>query len=204
MLKKDKKKEKKEDITIEELVEIERSKLGYNLTKITYQSFIAWKKKKIEEKKAKDRTESDRKKAEFRAGKNIGLSGREMFTFNPELANDTEMDEGEATMEFVKEQEENEDTANFKEIDIDNLINEACDVDGSGTQSTEMKRNFAPAEDTGDRLSPDKSTATTENGEDDDDIIDEPIDESLFAGDDLDELEDQMEAVKLKLWDIWF
>ncbi|CAG2123205.1 unnamed protein product, partial [Medioppia subpectinata] len=40
-----KKKDKKDDITIEELVEIERAKLGYHLTKITLQLFLEWKRK---------------------------------------------------------------------------------------------------------------------------------------------------------------
>lgn len=206
VLKKDMKKDKKDDITIEELVEIERSKLGYNLTKITFESFLAWKKKKIEEKKAKDRCESDRKKAEFRAGKNTGLSGREMFTFNPDLALDNEMEEGEATMEFFKDEDDDESNKNIKEIDIDQIVSEAFAADGSGTQSTQMNRNFAETS------SDNKATTTTvqakerlktdqieENGiENYEDINDEPIDESLFAGDDLLELECQLDSIQLE------
>ena len=47
VLKKDKKKEEKEDeISLEDLIERERSALGPNVTKITLKSFLAWKKRK--------------------------------------------------------------------------------------------------------------------------------------------------------------
>lgn len=204
-LKKDKKKDKKEDITIEELVEIERSKLGYNLPKITLESFVEWKKKKIAEKQDRDKKETDRKKAEYKAGKNLGLSGREMFTFNPDLARGDEMDEGEAAMDIVRETEQDEDDSVVKEIDIDSIINEAKESDGSGTLSSEMKRNFAPVEEPNQRVdSPDKraeSSASNDSAGDaqtNGDIIDEPIDESLFAEEDLDELEEELGSVKLK------
>lgn len=219
MLKKDRKKDKKEDITIEELVEIERSNLGYNLTKITLESFLEWKKKKIAEKRASSKKESDRRKAEFKAGKNVGLSGREMFTFNPELAADNDMEEGEAAMDIVRESEEDETGDAVKEIDLDQIANEAKEVDHSaGTQAAE-KRDFATK--AGSSKDPDKpstsgagsstSAAATTNGEgageggDDeeeeegeDDIINEPIDETLFAeDDDLDGLEDELNAATL-------
>lgn len=210
MLKKDRKKDKKEDITIEELVEIERSNLGYNLTKITLESFLEWKKKKIAEKQSASKKESERKKAEFKAGKNIGLSGREMFTFNPEMARDNDMEDGEAAFDIVRESEEDE-TGDVKEIDLDQIANEAKEVDHSGKQTAE-KRNFTSSKDTatpstskggGDAPSTSTAATATTNGEaedddeDEDEIINEPIDESLFADDDLDELEDELNAATL-------
>ena len=51
VLKKDKKKEKKGDeISLEDLIEREHSALGPNVTKITLESFLAWKKRKRQEK----------------------------------------------------------------------------------------------------------------------------------------------------------
>lgn len=212
MLKKDKKKEKKEDITIEELVEIERSKLGYNLAKITLESFNEWKKKKRKEKQEKDRCEMDRKKAEYKAGKNIGLSGREMFTFNPDLAADNDMDEGEAAMDIVREQEDNDDNDIVKEIDIEEITHMAKESDNSGTQCADMKRNFTQSDDDTDkqqqRITNNESNDKTnvqqqqQNNDDDDngdDIINEPIDESLFAEEAelLEDLENELEAVKI-------
>lgn len=209
VLKKDRKKgDKKDDITIEELVEIERANLGYNLTKITLESFLAWKKRKINEKQASARKESDRKKAEFKAGKNVGLSGREMFTFNPELARDNDMDEGEAAMDIVREDDEDGESGTVKEIDLDMIANEAREVDQSGTQVTEMKRNFAPEGSTSTATTsklaeangePSTSTAAQngDGGNGEDEIIDEPIDESLFAEEDLDGLEDELNSTNL-------
>ena len=95
VLKKDRKKDEKEDqITIEELVETERAALGPYQTKITLESFLAWKRRKLEERKENARQETDRKKAEVKAGNKIGLSGRDMFTFNPDMANEDDEDEG--------------------------------------------------------------------------------------------------------------
>lgn len=167
-------------------MEIERSKLGYNLTKITLESFLAWKKKKIKEKQEQDKTEMDRKKAEFKAGKNVGLSGREMFTFNPDLARDSEMGDDEAAMDIIRENDEN-DTDDFKEIDIDEITKSAKESDDSGTQSNVMNRKFAS------ETNGDNSENCEENNNE---IIDEPIDESLFM-DEVAELENELESVKI-------
>lgn len=49
VLKKDKKKdEKKSDISLEDLIEKERAALGVNQTRITLDTFLAWKKRKIQ------------------------------------------------------------------------------------------------------------------------------------------------------------
>lgn len=51
VLKKDKKKEEKEEeISLEELIENERAALGVNVTRITLETFLAWKKRKRQEK----------------------------------------------------------------------------------------------------------------------------------------------------------
>lgn len=53
---------------------------------------------KIEERRESDRKETEKKKAEFKAGNRVGLSGRDMFTFNPDLAcDDDDGDEGKQT-----------------------------------------------------------------------------------------------------------
>ena len=87
VLKKDKKKAdtKADAITIEELVETERAQLGCNLTKITLESFMEWKKCKVAEKKEALAKVLAKKKSDFKAGRALGVSGREMFLFNPEL-----------------------------------------------------------------------------------------------------------------------
>lgn len=94
MLKRDRKllEEQKETISLEELIESERAALGSNVTKVTLESFLAWKKRKIEEKKQQLVKDEEKKRTDFvKHGRLVGLSGREMFTFNPDLiANDDE------------------------------------------------------------------------------------------------------------------
>lgn len=94
MLKRDRKllEEQKETISLEDLIEGERAALGSSVTKVTLESFIAWKKRKIEEKKQQLVKDEEKKRNDFvKHGRLLGLSGREMFMFNPDLiANDDE------------------------------------------------------------------------------------------------------------------
>jgi len=196
VLNKDKKKsDKKDDITIEELVEIERAKLDYNLTKITLQSFIEWKQKKIKERAEKEMKETDRKKAEYKAGKNLGLSGREMFTFNPDLAKDEDMEEGEDAYVHVRDEDETEEY-NYVELNLDSLAASALAVDGTGTQCTNRQFGVTNQQSSED-IEPGASGGLS-NG--DEEIIDEPIDETLFADEDIDleDLDEELNSLSLE------
>jgi hypothetical protein len=124
VLKKDKKKaDTKPVIAMEELVEVERAKLPHDLPKLTLESFMEWKKRKIEERKAKAAEQEATKKAEFKAGRHIGLSGRDMFTFNPELAQDSAYDEGEAAYDIVaRDDDDSGDEGEVREIKLDELL----------------------------------------------------------------------------------
>lgn len=91
MLKKDKKNledmKKQDTISLEEHIESERLALSSkNLTKVTLQTFIAWKKRKLREKKQKQAESEKQKRSNYKTGRQGGLSGRDLFTFNPELA----------------------------------------------------------------------------------------------------------------------
>lgn len=124
VLKKDRKKEDKGDhVSIEELVEIERAALGHYQTKITLETFLAWKRRKIEERKENARKENEKKKAEFKAGNRVGLSGRDMFTFNPELAQDDDEngDDGEAFDIRQREDDDDDVAIQAKEINLEEL-----------------------------------------------------------------------------------
>ena len=69
ILKKDVVKEnKKDELTLEELIDIERKKLGPNTTKITLESFKIWKEKKLNEKKDKLIAATKKKKRDFKQG----------------------------------------------------------------------------------------------------------------------------------------
>lgn len=129
VLKKDKKRleDKSNEITLEELIERERAALGSNQTKVTLETFLAWKKRKIQEKKDQLKKDEDKKRSDFKAGRQVGLSGREMFSFNPELANDNDMEEGDELFDSTAYANE-EDANEYKEIDLNILGDEAQEV----------------------------------------------------------------------------
>lgn len=115
MLKRDRKllEDQKETISLEDLIESERAGLGSNVTKVTLESFIAWKKRKVEEKKQQLVKEEEKKRTDFvKHGRLLGLSGREMFTFNPDLiANDDEDADNDIDYHHRSDDEEEENEA---------------------------------------------------------------------------------------------
>ncbi|CAF0752352.1 unnamed protein product [Adineta steineri] len=159
MLKRDKKllDDQKETISLEDLIEGERAALGANVTKVTLESFIAWKKRKIEERKQQLIKDEEKKRNDFvKHGRLVGLSGREMFTFNPELiANDDEDADNDIDYRHRSDDEEseneneNEDENTTEQAsairkpairdwnDIDLLAQEAREADNTGTVAGE-------------------------------------------------------------------
>ncbi|CAF0981567.1 unnamed protein product [Rotaria magnacalcarata] len=161
MLKRDRKllDEQKETISLEDLIESERAALGGCVTKVTLESFLAWKKRKIEEKKLQLVKDEEKKRNDFvKHGRLLGLSGREMFTFNPELiANDDEDADNDIDYKHRSddESEDEDDDEEHNETDgqatasairkpairdlndIDLLANEAREVDNTGTIATD-------------------------------------------------------------------
>jgi len=180
VLKKDKKKEDKSDeISIEDLVEKERAQLGFNLTRITYETFQLWKKKKLKEKQDNARKEEDRKRAEFKAGRHIGLSGRDMFTFNPEMASDDVTGEDEAAFDVKSREEE---TDQCLEISPEFLTAALNNVEGGTVAAT---RHWETKQVTDSVL----EGAFGKNGE----VV---IDEELFD-EDLDDLEEELSSLNV-------
>ncbi|KAL3855344.1 hypothetical protein ACJMK2_014560 [Sinanodonta woodiana] len=227
VLKKDQKKEDKGDeLSLEELIEKERAALGANTTRVTLETFLTWKDKKRKEKEEKMRAEQDKKKSDFKSGRMLGISGRELFEFNPDFVAD---DDEEATDETI-EREEEEDEGNIVELDFNKLANLARESDGTGTVSTShfrigetstleptygkpVENNYNEGEErnklseaaggSGDIDEAQKNTdeaiavamSATMNG---DMTADMPIDEDLFAGEDLDQVEEDLETLELE------
>merc|ERR1711971_104951 len=98
-------------ISLEELVGTERAKLDSSkLTKITLQTFVAWKNKKLKEKAAAEKKENAKKKKEYAGGNTGGMSGRDMFMMDPNILSrheqgDDDDDDGE-DFDLTREQEE--------------------------------------------------------------------------------------------------
>ncbi|CAD7011877.1 zinc finger CCCH domain-containing protein 15 homolog [Ceratitis capitata] len=139
VLKKDKKKDDKpSEISLVDLIERERAALGSSQTRVTLETFLAWKKRKIQEKKEKMAAEEEKKKSDFSKGKQFGISGREMFSFNPDLVDDGPMEEGDAAFDNYARSDD-EDAVEFKELDLAALSLAAQEADGSGTVASETR-----------------------------------------------------------------
>lgn len=117
---------KEDEITLEDLIEKERAALGSNLTKITFETFCAWKKRKLLERQRERAKEEKRKRTELKAGKDTGLSGRELFTYNPDLVtqDDEEADETKyAAAPVALEEGQKQDESEGKVIDESMFMN---------------------------------------------------------------------------------
>ncbi|XP_052422205.1 zinc finger CCCH domain-containing protein 15 [Carassius gibelio] len=216
VLKKDKKKEETnvEEISLEDLIETERASLGANVTRITLETFLAWKKRKRQEKLAKAEQDMERKKADFKAGRAYGVSGREVFEFRPEL-----VDDDDAEADDTKYSDEDDDAEGYNEVeeidevqDIDIARFVPKEVDNAGITVASADRFTAkapPTNDTDDNKLSEASGGSVENGEhcedetledgetNDDESEAVPVDENLFTGEDLDELEEELNTLDL-------
>lgn len=88
VLKKDRVKEKAstEEFSLEDWIETERGKLDHSkLTPVTKESFEAWKIARIAKRTSEEKKSRDQKEASVRAGRMAGLSGRDLFSFRPDL-----------------------------------------------------------------------------------------------------------------------
>ncbi|GAA5988068.1 hypothetical protein JCM11641_007919 [Rhodosporidiobolus odoratus] len=94
--KKDEEDAKKKEISLEEFLEVERHKLDLTkLTPLTKESFAEWKKNRLTKKEAEQQALHSAKSATAAAGKTNGMSGRDLFSFNPDLVGVDSDDEGE-------------------------------------------------------------------------------------------------------------
>uniref|UniRef100_A0A915PNR1 C3H1-type domain-containing protein n=1 Tax=Setaria digitata TaxID=48799 RepID=A0A915PNR1_9BILA len=135
ILKKDRKKleehKRLAEISLEDLIEKERAQLKpESLTKVTLETFISWKKKKLRERKRKIVEEEKEKRRNIKTGKSIGMSGRDLFTYNPELVGQDEGDmEGGIAFEPGCEEQEN-DESQIKAFEIDERTFYCIDDEG--------------------------------------------------------------------------
>lgn len=192
VLKKDKKKleAQKEEISLVDLIERERAALGSNQTRVTLETFLAWKKRKIQEKKQREQEEDERKRKDFKAGRQNGLSGREMFSFNPDLV-EFGMDDGEEAIEsYGRNEEDDADTTEYKELDLSMLSLSIKEVDNTGTVAEEdrwakMKAALPTVEENGEGAG---AAAAEPSGASDA----APINENLFLDEDLEGIDDEL------------
>ncbi|KAG4305224.1 hypothetical protein PORY_001394 [Pneumocystis oryctolagi] len=113
---KNKQKDKEEVITLEQFLEIERHKLGPNLTPVTLETFTEWKRKREEKKEQEEQENRRKKEASIAAGRVVGLSGRELFEYNP-IMYEEEEDEPLDLSEFRKAVDDIEEDMDNDEFD---------------------------------------------------------------------------------------
>ncbi|XP_028393513.1 zinc finger CCCH domain-containing protein 15-like isoform X2 [Dendronephthya gigantea] len=194
ILKKKEQKQDKDEISLEELIEEERAKLGTNLTKITLETFTTWKTRKLKEKKATYESETKKKKEAFKMGRIVGkISGREVFQFRPELVDDDGDDEeGESfdITQFRRDEDDDDDENDTKVVDISLDSFNTLEYNQNGTPTTE-KENTQQNMDT-DGLEMACAVTADDTGQTGPTIDGVPVDQSLFEDlDDLD-LDDDM------------
>ncbi|XP_028174626.1 zinc finger CCCH domain-containing protein 15 homolog [Ostrinia furnacalis] len=185
VLKRDKKKmeEKKNEISLVDLIERERAALGPNQTKITLETFLAWKKKKIKEKQEAMAKDEEQKRNDFRAGRAVGLSGREMFSFDPALAAAADADEdGETVAQMAYD--DDDDAAQYRDIELELIGMEASEADDTGTKASEDRlTQLGKGLPNGDHAPAASEAAETAEASE----AAVPINENLFLDEDLDE-----------------
>lgn len=155
---------------------------------------MLWKKRKIQEKKDKLTREEDQKKKDYKSGKQFGLSGKEMFSFNPDLADDGEMEDGDAVFDSYARSDDEDDAFEYKELDLDALSLAAQEVDGTGTVAANDRLQAHEEDPVSEEAS---SSSGGQNGfggggasGGGDDAT--PINENLFLDEDLDGLDDEL------------
>ncbi|KAF5389116.1 hypothetical protein D9757_005007 [Collybiopsis confluens] len=101
-------------ISLEEFLEVERHKLGSNLTPCTPETFAKWKQTRLDKKTAEEEAMRKTKETQHAAGKNTGMSGRDLFQYNPEWFEDEDGDDDDDDdwdLEQYRKQKEEEDAA---------------------------------------------------------------------------------------------
>jgi len=198
VLKKDKKRQEKEreEISIEELIEKERANLSTgNLTKVTLETFVAWKKKKLKEKADSDKKLKDKKKNEFKSGKTGGLSGREMFMFNPSILNQQGAEEDEEGADFdlnIREQEDMGVKVHEIKFDEYGIMDDGLD---DSTETQLARARTERGETSGIAVVAASASSSTAGGGAAAASTATVIDEDLFDDEDLDELEEDLDKL---------
>ena len=86
--------------------------MGSNLTPVTLESFNQWKKDRIAKKDAVEAAERKQKETRMKAGRNQGMSGKDLFDFNPDLGIDEEDEEDAIDLSQYERKEDDDGLSN--------------------------------------------------------------------------------------------
>lgn len=147
----------------------------------------------------------EKKKADFKAGKSLVVSGREVFEFRPELVDDDddEADDSRYANNQEEEEEEQVDPTEVQDIDLSRFVPQEVDNTGITVASTDRftSRSIDPAStDTDEQLNGACGGEINGHSEEEGDGGEEdvPVDENLFTGEDLDELDEELNDLDLE------
>jgi len=204
--------EKKNQISLEDLIERERAALGPNQTKITLETFSVWKAKKKAEKKAALDKDIKEKSKKAKAGQVKGLTGRELFAFEANVGGDDEEAE-----DIVIEREQDEDDPDVKvhEINDDffNTPSSALHLSKGAIPSTVAENRFDYLDAATLKVAEDAAKAGEAEGGDGDKAAPSEatkagdasaakpaleVDEDLFGDDDLDDIDAELGDMALE------
>ncbi|RUS22100.1 hypothetical protein BC937DRAFT_90431 [Endogone sp. FLAS-F59071] len=120
VLKSSKKKEDdKEEISIEDFLEVERHKLGTKLTPVNLETFTEWKKSRQAKYEADELAKRKALESRWKSGKSTGMSGKNLFEFNPDWANEEaeDFEDGDDVFDLsnYKQEENGETEEEFKQ-----------------------------------------------------------------------------------------
>nr|CAI9700765.1 unnamed protein product [Rangifer tarandus platyrhynchus] len=145
------------------LEEVVNKKHGPNVTKITLESFLAWKKRKRQEKIDKLEQDIERRKADFKAGKALVISGREVFEFHPELVDDDDEEADDTRYTQGTGGDEVADSVSVNDIDLSLYI--PRDVDETGITVASLERFSTYTSEKDENKLSEASGGRAENGE---------------------------------------
>lgn len=200
--------EKKNQISLEDLIERERAALGPNQTKITLETFSVWKAKKKAEKKAAREKDIKDKTKKAKAGQVKGLTGRELFAFEANVGGDDEEAE-----DIVIEREGDEDDPDVKihEINDDffNTPSSALHLSKGAIPSQVAENRFdymdaaalkvaEEAAKAGEAEKGEKATGEAKAGDASAAKPNLEVDEDLFGDDDLDDIDAELGDMALE------
>ena len=135
-----------DEVSLEMLIEKERAALGSNVTKITLDSFLAWKKRKIQEKKDEKIKTEEKKRVDFKLGFMNGLTGRDIFNFNPDMILNDDDEAGNdidyRRREYDDEMGEGGQPLEIRELDAEYFASQAREVDDTGTVAADDRFSY--------------------------------------------------------------
>jgi len=205
--------EKKNQISLEDLIERERAALGPKQTKITLETFSVWKAKKKAEKKAAQDKDIKEKTKKAKSGQVKGLTGRELFAFEATMGGDDEEAE-----DIMIEREQEEDDHKVHEINdaFFDTPSSALHLSKGAVPSQVNENRFDYLDANAIKVAEDAAKAlAAEEGKGDGDISaadattktteatsaakpDLEVDEDLFGDDDLDDIDAELGDMALE------